>query len=145
MRPPAELPALIRLAVSDFKGLDRSLYRPWHSSYHSWHVGSDGNRWCHVCFAGAVMAGTLKRDCTLPATPVDCGAWRPALEALDDVRRGCWRALEHDGWLTRAEADDLMAEPSCLGPGGFKGWRDADLFMRWALKLAYWLEKRRAE
>lgn len=52
---PDTLSALLRLAVSDARSLDRDLYVP---NAMDWHKPS-GRGTCSICAAGAILAGTL--------------------------------------------------------------------------------------
>lgn len=54
--PPAKPSDLIKLALADIDGLDKSVYE---IKMDSWHQQADGK--CCVCLAGAVIANTLKR------------------------------------------------------------------------------------
>ena len=54
-KPPKKLSTLIRLAVKHARLLDRNVYNPHFGTWHS----AEG-RVCHVCDAGALIAGLLQ-------------------------------------------------------------------------------------
>ena len=74
--PPCDLIALIRLAVADARKLNRDLYVPESSD---WHGGGTEYSSCPVCFAGAVIAGTLKGPRPELLGPSDFPDWWNAL------------------------------------------------------------------
>ena len=134
--PPADLPALIQLAVADARSLDRDLYVP---RFGFWHMGSVGNQKCKVCFAGAVMAVRLYANPEEPFyEPKDFSMkWMRALEALDHLRQ-CMIAsdaadkLISEGWLTSAELSALDHSESFV----FNDWPSFDRFLMWAEGVA---------
>ena len=97
--PPEKLSDLIRLAVKDARRLNPDRYWPNASIYHQRLVYT---RWdpdvygppplpnaCHVCVAGAVIAGTLKVSSDELRSPEDFeSAWSGSLYALDYIRSG---------------------------------------------------------
>ena len=100
--PPADrLPPrpsdLIDLAVSDFRSLDRDRYIPNSSIYHT---RDRTTSLCHVCLAGAVIAGTLGIPQEKRATPSDLTTEGrisfndfKRLMALDAARAARWRTM----------------------------------------------------
>jgi hypothetical protein len=82
---PDKMSALIRLALADLEKAEKD---PYHLiRMHSWHEYEAG--YCHVCLAGAVMAGTLKVPASLTVTPkhFDTDTSRKLL-AIDAMRDG---------------------------------------------------------
>ena len=85
-QPPEKISGLIRLAVADARGLKRERYSP---HYGEWHTPNEKAGICQVCFAGAVMAGTLGESPEQAMDPfVFSGSWEKALNALEMVRQG---------------------------------------------------------
>ena len=85
---PSKPSALIALALRD---LDRVLQNPeYEVNWGRWHAPSVGdNLTCHVCLAGAVIAGTLGTDKELVRDPEYFDPdTRKKLLALDDFRTG---------------------------------------------------------
>ena len=85
-KPETQLPELlsdlIELAVADVRRLDRDIYDP---EYDSWHETE--RLGCEVCFAGAVMAGTLEHPFYQDADPITFTVYnRIRLYALDESR-----------------------------------------------------------
>ena len=79
---PDRLSDLIELAVADAQRLDRNTYDP---EYDSWHEME--RLGCDVCFAGAVMAGTLEHPCYQDAGPSTFTVYNPIrLYALNETR-----------------------------------------------------------
>ena len=114
-RPPEKLSDLIRLAVKDARRLNPDEYWPNADLYHKrCHIDTD--LWaqeiygplpppnaCHVCVAGAVIAGTLKMSPDEPWRPVDFeNAWSGSLSALDSIRQG----LYHRAYCEHYYGDD---------------------------------------
>ena len=142
--PPADLPTLIRLAVSDAKLLDRNGYV---ADSRVWHTGSRPGFPCGVCFAGAVMAGTLGGDSRLRMSPQDAStAWRKALFALDDVRIRHWENLAASRWISSGEAENLAKRWPMYDSDElhfFTNWNDFDEFLECATKIADLVDRMR--
>lgn len=83
--PPGKPSGLIRLAIVNVKKVRRrKRYVVDMGIYHEPMGGK-----CHVCFAGAVMAGTLGASPTQYVTTYHWGlTWRYALQALNCFRLG---------------------------------------------------------
>ena len=78
------LAALVRVAIEDGRKLDPDTYHPNYEAYHS-----PRDSGCNVCFAGAVIAGTLSPSDPLTRLgPGSFGEAQNALYALDHVRMG---------------------------------------------------------
>ena len=101
---PKKLSEAIRMAIKDGRALDPELYKP-HWMYY--HLGNsdlgDGDleEKCHVCLAGAVIAGTLGAAPEDSHTIVEqTSEWKLVLYALDYVRTGAyyaaWREITGD-------------------------------------------------
>lgn len=79
---------LIRIALADLRKVEAD--NRYTVSMGSWHTPEDGV--CHVCLAGAVMAGTLGSDPSKLLGP-HSGRFEEEdankLNALDDFRSGC--------------------------------------------------------
>lgn len=92
---PNKLSALIRAGLADLEKIERNKayvvdMATYHTSYNCDNDGrpyADGRR-CHVCFAGAVMVGTLGVELGDSATPRDFPGLEDKLNALDEVRVG---------------------------------------------------------
>ena len=138
--PPADLAALIRLAMADAEKLDPEAYEPYSSVWHKL------DERCEVCFAGAVMAVTLDARINGEYEPGDFSpAWTRALYALEHVRCAQWLRLANNGWLTSAESVVLSSEFECSPDGLFVSWDQFDEFLKWAGKAADRIESLRAD
>ena len=84
---PDKMSKLLRVAISDMEQLDPIAYR---FNHEHWHRPSDDKTYCTVCFAGAVMAGTLQADRGKQYIPESYGygSVSDALHALDSLRYG---------------------------------------------------------
>ena len=87
IRLPEHLSDCIRLALEDEeKAFKSPLYQMDMETYHESSVRGEP---CHVCFAGSVMAGTLKQSDSLCLEPQDFDTNTEArLKALDKIRKG---------------------------------------------------------
>lgn len=65
---PSTMSALLRVANNDMRSLDRNRYLPHSGDWHHPYFKGE-SRFCTVCYAGAVMAGTLNADWTQRFTP----------------------------------------------------------------------------
>ena len=132
--------SLARVAVADGRALNRALYRPLSSQWHSYkgatdcgcadcQAGEAGQPVCNVCLAGAVIAGSLNVEFEStfgPSKAIDTfGAETArAIRALDYVRCGdYYYAYENAGLaidfeVSRASLREI-AQPE---QGSFKGW-----------------------
>ena len=123
------LPDLIELAIRDAEGLDRDMYYPFSSVFHSSNYPEHG--FCNFCLSGAVMAGTLNRPYNEDHYPsrVYNGRKHNAaqLNALDAVRTGNYiSAAEWLGYeLTNDEISELKLLPAPKEPF-FDGWKEFD-------------------
>lgn len=86
---PTKPSELIFLAIADLWAAEAS---PKHEIYMSdWHSPNKTTKKCNVCFAGAVMAGTLQ---TAPQDKLEPFEFdyhtQQRLLALDDLRQGCY-------------------------------------------------------
>lgn len=104
---PEKPSALIRLAVRDLEKAERA--RNYKVDMGTWHTP---NGKCRVCFAGAVMAGTLgasRKDCLSPQSFGDDAA---KLESLDYFRTGHIRlGLQINGRETPAAVSNFAVVP----------------------------------
>ena len=92
---PEKLSDLIRLAIADGRKLYQERAGEYYPDAYVFHeVGYDSQqdkKVCHVCLAGAVMAGTLHTDTRDSLIPSDFDKpWTKALYALDYVRLGLY-------------------------------------------------------
>ena len=92
---PEKLSDLIRLAIADGRKLYQERageYLPDAYMFHEFGYDSQQDKKvCHVCLAGAVMAGTLHADTRDSLKPIDFDTpWTKALHALDWVRQGLY-------------------------------------------------------
>ena len=92
---PEKLSDLIRMAIADGRKLYQERAGEYLPDAHMFHeLGKDsqqGKKMCHVCLAGAVMAGTLHADTRDSLIPSDFDKpWAKALHALDCVRQGMY-------------------------------------------------------
>ena len=148
--PPKTLAELTRMVIEDWGRLDRSLYAPWCMTFHvpvpPWREPNDFTAAakammpkCHVCDAGAIMAGRLSVPIDVEATVYDNvpDAWEDALRAADALRVGdltaASRALYGD--------HDQVLEPYPMLTGGFRGWGELDLHVEDLRGLAAHLEE----
>lgn len=134
---PGKLSELIRVAINDAYSLDRGIYDPHASYYHTglltedriWDLSLKTNR-CHVCFAGAVLAGTLKVPLHLDSGPAYCPHHSLKLNALDAARVGMYsQALDNLGihpTPTQIELIRSLKDPVHIG---FQGWHHFDKFL----------------
>ena len=143
--PPDDLVALIRLAVADAGKMDRDRYEPvsWH-----WHHPKIMDGECMICFAGAVIAGTLgwTSDTALRSL-TETGEWKNALIALEEVRNANWHTLaDRQEWLSTGEATEMSASMRYLafGENEFENWLEFDYFLDWANEVADKIEELRA-
>lgn len=80
---PDTLGELILIALKDEDAAYKN--KDYYIDMSSWHVP---NGKCSVCFAGSVMAGTLKGNIKNDLTPPDFKIDGQKLEALDQIRTG---------------------------------------------------------
>ena len=78
---------LLRVAIADARALDHKRYLP---DSGAWHRLDPATGRCHVCLAGACIAGTLAvaPGCEYSAHDFESSATRLGLYALDYLRRG---------------------------------------------------------
>ena len=98
---PEKLSDLIRLAIADGRKLHQERsndYYPNYGIYHSYIAYNDyeSNQEgpfdiCHICLAGAVMAGTLQVPWESVSIRHMSPPWYRALKVLDNVREGEYR------------------------------------------------------
>lgn len=120
--PPPDKPSeLILLALKDLESVEKSKKYVVHMGH--WHLPDEGK--CYVCFAGAVMAGTLKLsdkvNYDLHFLPGKYNGWKTALRALDFLRgsnfidaRVVWPVCRVPGVRTR------RITPYSESPSAFK-------------------------
>ena len=130
---------LIRLAIKDARSLDRRAYK---ASFQSWHVMFDLETRCSVCFAGAVIAGTLGAE---PSQRLDPFCYdedtRGKLRALDFFRDGApVDALIRLGFA-RSVASGIAAELPEPVDRTFNSWIRFDSFLTSMGKIADDLER----
>ena len=83
--PPKRMSEALRLAVSDLVEAEQSPIHVVNMEY--FHTQLDG--FCHVCFAGSVIASTLEADPTTNTDERRFGyEWRQVFMFLDAVRDG---------------------------------------------------------
>ena len=130
-RKPSEL---IRLAVADARSLDRVVYTPYSAVYHQPRPWTGAGNQCFVCFAGAVMAGTLGRPPDRYSTPGgfpvrDCDA----LIAIDWFRKGMWqsglRLLGLHNEIGRPEVENMILGLGKPVAPHFTDWEAFDAFL----------------
>ena len=138
---------LIRLAIADVGRLDRDVYKPDAMTYHC--VREDEGPKCCVCFAGAVIAGTLgmHRDDQVDLDDLQPDT-RSALESLDSFRCG-WildgvrRLIGHEESLAYDEALQNIEKwywNKTLRHGNFYSWPQFEEFVEEMEELARRLE-----
>ena len=137
--PPTDLVELIRLAATDARKLDRDSYLPNSGMWHE-----PGAR-CRVCFAGSIVANTLRAPLDKSMAPADFPtSWSDALWALENVRCAMWSSLIKNNWLAEDEAAALdSAFPPVPEHEEFGSWRVFSLFLEWADSVADKLEELR--
>lgn len=144
IRPPRRLSELIDLAVRDASLLDRTRYVPtwmtWHRPEYPGRKNRSKRAKCMVCVAGAVIARTLRcaSDTIIDVATQDSAdprsvtitdkAWREALWALDEARKGHWRtACRHlYGHQLERKLDDAVREIPAPVTTEFNDWRELD-------------------
>ena len=90
---PTVLSDLIALAISDARKLDREVYVPDFTEWHSPITDPEEEGECAICLAGAVIAGTLGLPPTAPHYFGSCEyPDANAIRALEFVRCGGWEA-----------------------------------------------------
>ena len=138
--PSDRLSNLIRVATTDAKHLYLERgddYYPYYSEYHMPHKTvwpeetADGKVRCHICDAGAVIAGTLKSDITRGLIPPSFAFHDVSvvdkLRALDYVRLG---ALAHahrafyDEEATPKQKSEYVEMSKLLTNMEFVGWHE---------------------
>jgi hypothetical protein len=100
---PQRPSALIRLACDDAEKVFRT--PGYKLNMVEWHTGTDDGT-CHVCFAGAVMAGTLGAPKGTFRQTQDFGVDQAALRALNSFRTGAW-----DVGVARLLGRETLSEP----------------------------------
>ncbi|MCY4430445.1 MAG: hypothetical protein OXC11_08645 [Rhodospirillales bacterium] len=144
---PGDLSGLLRVAIADMEGLDRDRYQP---NSGDWHEPSAGAKYCRVCLAGGVMAGTMQVPHGASVTPAEATGrdhdTHNRLQALDDLRSGdVWAAAFSltGGYHRNGDMAAFAASPEaekadaliCLHPEllnrvrarrRFIGWREWD-------------------
>ena len=154
--PPEKLSDLIRLAVRDARGLDRTLYRPASFVWHDPDTDIELGLQCRVCLAGAVIAGTLNVAPEDEASPTlirlrhgwvpglaSESRWPEALLALDRVREGVYIGAvttHYDVEPTQEESKALVRIPH-PDHNDFRGWVEFDKHLVSLLDRADQLEK----
>ena len=94
---PTTMAGLLRLALRDAKKIDPKLYFPYSGEWHTPQKNSirefPGKPRCHVCLAGAVMAGSLKISPERNTSPQNLSqeAWYK-LCAINYMREGKWKS-----------------------------------------------------
>lgn len=96
-KPPKKLSMLMKLALSDLAKVEKS--DKYVVNMGSWHRASVQDNRCSVCFAGSIMAKSLKADPSISMYHDDFGKeWSLAFLALNEVRiGGIARALYYMG------------------------------------------------
>ena len=139
--PTDSLAALIRVAIKDARGLDRTIYYP---RYDRWHCPNGRTPQCSVCLAGAVVAGTLKAPATtalggeyLEIDPYTAGEEK-ALVALDHVRLGEWAIAYNmlEQFHRAAKVEDYVDDAPCRSQ--FLTWSQ---FLDHLWSLEFFVEK----
>ena len=144
---PDKLSDLIELAIRDARKLDRRVYYPNAGHWHHPSYSEDDSLSCKICFAGAVIAGTLGAPVMVnvaPSVPWWFPGWSPTqdnwrkLKALELVRAGALvkalRSLDlpFEEFQSRFPNFSRMAQFP-----GFIGWEEFDKFctdMEWAVE-----------
>ena len=98
---PEKLSDLIRMAIADGRKLHQEQPNDYYPNYGIYHSYIAYNRYesdqegpfdiCHICLAGAVMAGTLQVPLESVSLQRMSPPWYRALKALDSVREGWYR------------------------------------------------------
>ena len=133
-RPPRKLSGLIDLAIADARRLDHGAYTPLHSEWHTAAAPGE-SRHCHVCLAGAVIAGTLglapdKTVNGFDEEDVTDNEWGKALTAINAARLGCWKVATGslEGGAT-PEQEAGMAEIPVPAHSRFEDWETFEMHL----------------
>lgn len=147
---PDTLSALIRIALKDEERVNRS--RKYIMDMGGWHTPGYIDEICRVCFAGAVMSGTLNADPNNEYSPESWDAKTAAkLASLDDIRRGDVRGALIEGKFSRSYDKTRQVDDSIHGKIGNPPYYDgSDKFYarnrknwrQWMFKCARELEAR---
>lgn len=92
-RAPKKLSTAMRLALHDLALVERS--KKYKVNMGVWHTSSplpgfnSDRKYCHVCFAGSIMAKTLKANPEDELQGVEFGQeWSDVFDALNSARKG---------------------------------------------------------
>lgn len=127
---PRHPSTLIRIAVEDLKAVEKAKKR-FTVNMGTWHEMEDGK--CAVCFAGAVMAKTLKLKDTSDGHPSSQRGNSPQLNALNYFREGHVQEALSELGIARKDGD-----PTNRNVAGYE--YDKRKFKRTMLQLAAELE-----
>lgn len=98
---------ILSIALTDMESLDIG---QWEFDAHDWHFPDEEDGKCHVCLAGAVIAGTIGIGPSEFACPRLLGPWDVTLEVIDDARCGryvdAYRSLGHYNSILRELGPD---------------------------------------
>ena len=139
--------ALIRHAVKDSRSLNRDVYSP---AFGAWHRYSIEKSKCFICFAGAVIAGSLGGNFKNDAFPVNFPKEKKRLVALDYFRRGMfsvvWWRVGMDELGTETGSDNsqkCLKELQTIKSSvfAFESWEEYDTFLEDMEKAADVFEK----
>ena len=143
---PDKLSELIKLASSDIKSFDRSVFYP---TFNVWYV-EISNKYCIGCFAGALIFSRLKDQVTLdpdnnyiiPEQHCKEGEYEKLL-ALNSFRGGLINdAIKHMyGKHFNIGREDLKYLENPPKEGAFLTWDEMDTFLEWADQSAEILTK----
>ena len=119
---PETLSGLLNLAINSMRTLDREAYL---ADWGEWHLPRDDG-FCHVCFAGAVMALYHEPDKSI--IPSDRDTWmKNRLNALDEMRMGYVGSAAETIGIDRelpVELEEVMVLNEY-----FRSWGEADEFL----------------
>lgn len=136
---PDKLSDLIDVALRDLEQVEKD--KRYVIDMQAWH--SPKGDACHICFAGAVMAGTLGKAPDWPHSPCDFDAATSAkLDALDAVRCGAFGAAITDlidgdvNGMSRLMPGEHESITTRIGLPHVNYERDPDAFKVWMRKAA---------
>ena len=137
---PDTMACLLQTAIDNARTLNRKLYTPHFSKWHQPYFEGC----CFVCLAGSFIAGTLEVEPSDRATSRTFNhRTSDLLDAIDDMRRGCWNDAFHRVYRQAApnELSTRLNEIPKPEHSKFMGWNQFDEHLSSLQKIIPHLEK----